>query len=157
MASDGQALPAPSDETAIRKRMKDFMQTRLKWTHRELHDALLSAGLNTPAQPSLVNYFNVLRLQFGNSKVGFLPQAAQSHTKTRIQSVLRCLGRSGLKLGGKFTDPKPVLADRLSHWLGQVMEAGRVALHEVQPDTDSELESDIKSKPPKLLKPFVTQ
>ena len=155
---DGQALPAPTDEVEIRKRMKEFMQKQLKWTHRELHDALLSAGLSAPvAQPSLVNYFNTLRLQFGDSKVGFLPQAAQSHTKARIQSVLRCLGRSGLKLGGKFTDPKPVLADRLAYWLGQVIEAGRGVSHEAEFGSDSELENEMRTKPPRLMKPFVTQ
>jgi hypothetical protein len=155
---DGQALLARTEEVTIRKRMKDFMQTQLKWTHRDLHDALFSAGLSAPvAEPSLINYFNTLRLQFGDSKVGFLPQAAQSHTKARIQSVLRCLRRSGLKLGGKFTDPKPVLADRLAHWLGQVIEAGRGISHEAEFGSDSDLENDMKPRPPRLMKPFVTQ
>ena len=114
-----------SADDAIRARMKDFMLTKLKWTHRELHDAVLSAGMNVPGRPSLINYFNTLRLQFGDSKAGFLPQAAQSHTKKRIQDVLRCLGRSGIKLGGKIADPKPVLAERLARWLGKVVEVGR--------------------------------
>jgi len=153
-----QAASPHDGEWEIRKKMKDFMQTQLKWTHCDLHDALLSAGLSAPvAQPSLINYFNTLRLQFGDSKVGFLPQAAQSHTKARIQSVLRCLGRSGLKLGGKFTDPKPVLADRLAYWLGQVFEAGRGVSHEAEFGSDSDLEKEMTTKPPRLMKPFVTQ
>lgn len=153
-----QALPAPTDDAEIRKQMKDFMKIQLKWTHRELHDALLSAGLSVPvARPSLVNYFSTLRLQFSDSKVGFLPQACQSHSKARMQSVLRCLGRTGLKLGGKFTDSKPVLADRLAYWLGQVLEAGRGVSPEVEHGSDSELGDDVRNRPPRLLKPFVTE
>ena len=36
------------EDMEIRARMKSFMQTRLKWSHRELHDALLYAGLDIP-------------------------------------------------------------------------------------------------------------
>ena len=39
--------------------------------------------------------------------------------------MLRCLGRSGIKLGGEIADPKPVLAERLARWLGKVVEVGR--------------------------------
>ena len=100
--------------------------------HRDLHDAVLSAGISIPARPSLINYFNALRLQFGNAKAGFLPQAHQSHTKKRLQDVLRCLARSGKKLGGKLADPKSVLAERLARWLGKIVEVGRD-----QPGSDS--------------------
>ena len=98
---------------AIRNRMRQFMQTQLKWTHRELHDALLAAGLSIPAKPSLVNYFTTLRLQFGDAQTGFLPQSYQSHTKKRIQDILRILARNGLRIGGKLADKKSVLTKRI--------------------------------------------
>ena len=87
------------EDMEIRARMESFMQTRLKWSHRELHDALLYAGLDTPTRPSMVNYFSTLHMQFGDSKVGFLPQALPSHTKSRIQDILRCLSRTGVTFG----------------------------------------------------------
>ncbi len=62
----------PSLDASVRKRMDGFMRSQLKWTHRELHDALLIAGLGVPSQPSLVNYFGVLHAQFGDSQTGFL-------------------------------------------------------------------------------------
>ena len=79
----GLAIPLPAGATpcqlprhgSIRAAMKKFMLTRLKWTHRELHDALVTAGLDIPSRPSVVNYFNTLRLQFGDNQLGFLPQS----------------------------------------------------------------------------------
>ena len=67
----------------------------------------------------------MLLAQSGDAQAGFLPQNWQSHTKQRVQDVLRCLGRGGLKLGGRLNDKKSVLAERLSHWLNKVLEAGR--------------------------------
>ena len=109
----------------IRSRMKKYMTSILKWSHRELHDCLIAAGLDLPIRPSLISYFNILRLQFADNQLGFLPQSKQSHSKKRIQSILRILGRTGLKLGGKLADAKPVLIERLAHWLNKVVEAGR--------------------------------
>ena len=83
-----------AEDIAIRSRMRNFMQAQLKWSHRELHDALLAAGLVVPVRPSLVNYFTTLRLQFGDSQTGFLPQSFQSHTKKRMQEILKILGRT---------------------------------------------------------------
>ena len=117
----------PSLDVAARKRMAHFMQVRLKWTHRELHDAAIVAGLNIPATPSLVNYFGVLHASFGNTQTGFMPQAFRTHTKKIIQALLKCFSRTGLKLGGKLADSKGVLTERLAHWLNQVIEAGRAA------------------------------
>ena len=48
-----------------------------------------------------------------------------THTKANLQSMLRCLSRTGLKLGGKLADKKSVLAERVAVWLNQVVEAGR--------------------------------
>ena len=36
------------DDNAIRKQMKYFTTGKLKWAHRDLHDASVSAGLNVP-------------------------------------------------------------------------------------------------------------
>ena len=88
-------LSKPVVDHIIRVRMKEFMATKLKWTHKDLHDALLSVGIGVPTRPSLLNYFTAMRLHFGDAKVGFLPQAHQSHTKKRYkkrsQDVLKCL------------------------------------------------------------------
>ena len=116
----------PSEEDAdIQRRMKDYMTKTLKWTHKELHDAVVIAGISAPETPSMFNYFAALHLQFGDDKSGFLPQNWQSHTKQRIQDVLRCLARTGLKIAGKLLEKNGVLAERLAHWLNNVMEEGR--------------------------------
>ena len=52
--------------------------------------------------------------------------------------MLRCLARNGLKLGGKLADAKPVLAERLAHWLNEVVEAGRGRASQALPRTDGE-------------------
>ena len=114
-------------DSSVRQRMDTFMRARMKWTHRELHDALLFAGLAVPALPSLVNCFSVLYSQFGNAQVGFMPQAFLTHAKANVQQLLKCLSRTGVKLGGKLADKKSVLVERLAHWLNQVVEDGREA------------------------------
>ena len=111
--------------TAVRHKMDQHMRSRFKWTHRELHDALSIAGLCIPAKLSLLNYFRALHVQFGDAEVGFLPQSFQTHTKSKIEQMLKCLSRTGLKLGGKLADKKNVLAERLAFWLNEVVEAGR--------------------------------
>jgi hypothetical protein len=122
--------------TAVRHKMDQHMRSRFKWTHRELHDALSIAGLSVPAKPSLLNYFRALHAQFGDAEVGFLPQAAHTHTKVKIQDMLKCFSRTGMKLGGKLADKKNVLAQRLAFWLNEVVEAGRDARTQ-DPDTGS--------------------
>ena len=41
--------------------------------------------------------------------------------------MLRCFSRTGVKLGGKLSDKKNAIAERVAFWLNQVMEAGREA------------------------------
>jgi hypothetical protein len=113
------------EDVDIHYEMEGFMTQKLKWTHRELHDTVVIAGMSAPATPSMMNYFAALHHQFGDVNIGFLPQNWQSHIKKRIQDVLRCMGRTGLKLGGKLADKKSVLAGRLAHWLNKILEAGR--------------------------------
>ena len=55
--------------------MVAFMRKDMKWTHRELHDALLVAGVAAPSVPSMRNYFAALHSQYGNADTGFLPQS----------------------------------------------------------------------------------
>ncbi len=99
-----------SEEDAdIQNRMKEYMMKSLKWSHKELHDAFVIAGMSAPETPYMVNYLAALHHQFGDDKLGFLPQNWQSHSKRRIQEVLRCLRRTGLKLGGKLGDRKMFL------------------------------------------------
>ena len=135
-----------SPDEAIHARMKNFMLTKLKWTHRELHDAVLSAKMGVPCRPSLMNYFNALRVQFGDATIGFLPQAHQSHTKKILQEVLRSLAKSGIKLGGKLTDAKPVLAERLARWLAKVVEMGREDV-DAQCGSEEGSDEDFMDKP----------
>ena len=122
---DEAQLLAEEEDAAIDKAMVAFMRNDLKWTHRELHDALLTAGVSVPLVPSMRNYIAALHAQYGNADTGFLPQSFHSHTKTKIQNILRILGRTGAKLGGTLADSKGVLAQRLAHWLNCVLEAGR--------------------------------
>ena len=143
----------------VRKRMYLHMRTRFKWTHRELHDALRIVGLNVPDRPSLLSYFHILHSQFGDTQIGFLPQAFRTHTKNKLQDMsLKCLSRTGLKMGGKLADVKSVLADRLAFWLNQVVEAGREVHGEeldgaemIDSNSDSELHTRQRSKGRTLL------
>ena len=98
---DGSQVLAEEEDAAIDRAMVAFMRKGLKWTHLELHDALLTAGVSVPIVPSMRNYLAALHAQYGSADTGFLPQSFHSHTKTRIQSILRILGRTGAKLGGK--------------------------------------------------------
>ena len=77
------------ENAAIRQRMQQYMLHKLKWTHRELHDALVTAGMSIPLRPSLANYFAALRVQFADPQAGFLPQCFHSHTKKKMQDILR--------------------------------------------------------------------
>ena len=83
----------------IRVRMKEFMGTKLKWTHKDLHDAVLSAGIGVPTRPSLLNYFTALRLQFGDSKVGFFASgASEPYEKNGIRMFCNVLRGQVLSL-----------------------------------------------------------
>ena len=75
--------------------------------------------------PSMRNYIAALYAQYGNADAGFLPQSFKTHTKAKLQAIIGILRRTGLKMGGKMSDTKPVLAERLAHWLNRVMAAGR--------------------------------
>ena len=93
-----------------------------------------------PSVPSIRNYVAALHAQYGNADAGFLPQSFKSHTKDKLQRILRILGRTGLKLGGKMSDKKGVLAERLARWLNRVLAACREVL--VEPSSAS---SDVSS------------
>ena len=94
-----QIVAAPSDEgeqddeARIDKAMVDFMRQQMKWAHKDLHDALLAAGVAGPPIPSMCNYLASLRAQYGNPDTGFLPQSFLSYTKTK------CRTSSGYLLG----------------------------------------------------------
>ena len=90
----------------IEKAMVAFMRKRLRWSHKELHDALLSAGVAVPLVPSMPNYVAALHAQYGDADTGFMPQSFHSHKKAKLQEVLKILSRAGAKLGGKMTDTK---------------------------------------------------
>ena len=78
-----------------------------------------------------------------------------------MQAVLRCLCRSGLKIGGKMSESKPILADRLAYWLNQVIEAGREvgksSVTDEEHSSDAETRKDGAPKQPILLNPASTQ
>ena len=52
--TSGVRLCQHTEDGAIRQRVKVFLLRELKWTHRDLHDALLSPALSVPARPSLM-------------------------------------------------------------------------------------------------------
>ena len=54
----------------------------------------------------------------------FLPQNGKTHTKRRIQHVLRMFSRGGARLGG-LAGSKTILAERLAFVLNKVIEAGQ--------------------------------
>ena len=124
---DEAAVLEEEENNKIQETMVAFVRKDLKWTHRELHDAVLAAGVAVPSIPCIRNYIAVLYAQYGNADAGFLPQSFKSHSKDKLQRILRILGRTGLKLGGKISDKKGVLAERLAYWLNRVLAAGRDA------------------------------
>ena len=85
---------------------------------------LKRASRSLPPQ-SMWNYIATRHAQYGHADAGFLPQSFKTHTKAKLQSILRILSRTGLKLGGKMSDKKGVLAERLARWLNRVLAAGR--------------------------------
>ena len=72
---------AEEEDAGIGEAMAAFIRKDLKWTHRELHDALLTAGVTVPSVPSTRNYIAALHAQYGDSETGFLSQSFHSHTK----------------------------------------------------------------------------
>ena len=123
-----------------------FIRKDLKWTHRELHDAILEAGVAVPPTPSMRNYISALYAQYGSAGAGFLPQSFKSHTRATLQGILRILGRTGAKLGGKLAEKKSVLAERLAHWLNRVLAAGREVLGDASGGEDDDAD-DLGERP----------
>ena len=80
----------------IEKAMVSFMHNEMKLTHKELHYALLVAGVSVPAVPSMRNYFAALHAQYGNADIGFLPQSFQSHKKEKLKEICRNPWHHGL-------------------------------------------------------------
>ena len=78
---------AEEEDAGIGEAMAAFIRKDLKWTHRELHDALLTAGVSVPSVPSMRNYIAALHAQYGDSDTGFLPQSFHSHTKKRFETL----------------------------------------------------------------------
>ena len=70
------------ENNKIQEAMGAFIRNDLKWTHRELHDALLVAGVAVPSVPSIRNYVATLHAQYGNADAGFLPQSSEAIRKT---------------------------------------------------------------------------
>ena len=108
----------------IRNAMRSFMRVHLKWTERELHDALLALGHAAPEWPSMLEYFKTLHHQLGDPTTASFAQNAKSHTKAHLKDVLQILARTGVKLGG-LSGTKQVLAERLARVLSWVTKAGR--------------------------------
>jgi len=67
----------------INKAMVAFMRKDMKWTHRELHDAVLVAAIAVPPVPSMRHYLAALYTQYGDADTGFLPQSFHTHTKNQ--------------------------------------------------------------------------
>ena len=150
---DEAAVMEEEENNKIQDAIKAFIGKDLKWTHRELHDALLVAGVAVPSVPSIRNYVAALHAQYGNADAGFLPQSFKSHTKDKLQRILRILGRTGLKLGGKMSDKKGVLAERLARWLNRILAAGREVLVEPGSASSDDSADDLgeRSRPQKPL------
>ena len=121
---DEASVPDNADYQEAQQLVRQFMQRELKWSQKELHDAMVTAGLASPANPSLLQYFHLLHKQFSKVAHAHMPRAAQSHKKSRYVAILKILSRTGAKLGG-IKGNKAVLADRLAYWLNVVLERGR--------------------------------
>ena len=88
-----------------------------------------------------------LTASFGNADTGSLPQSFHSHTKAKLQYILRILARGGAKLGGRLTDNKEKLAQRLAHWLNRAIDAGRAAPGSASDGEEGAGEMDFDERP----------
>jgi hypothetical protein len=144
------AHPGTADNEQVAK-MSRYMQRDLRWSHRDLHDAVRHLGFAAPRAPSMINYFRLLYAAMGDGGAAFAPQNARTHTKDRLSKCLRSLARGGAKLGGT-SGSKSVIAQRLATVLGWVRDAGCEL-----PDQDSEAEGDepfqCGHKPSRVLVP----
>ena len=84
---DEAAVLEDDENEKIREAMVAFIRKDLKWTHRELHDALLVARVAVPPTPSMQNYISALYAQYGSADAGFLPQNFQSHAPREAQAA----------------------------------------------------------------------
>ena len=121
-----QAARELEDAVESRAAMSCFMMRELKWTQKELHDAVVCSGMTVPYRVTLLNYFHLLYRQFENKQYACLPQNTKSHTKRILQGVLKVLSRTGARLGG-WTASKNVLIERLATWMNIVVEKGRAS------------------------------
>ena len=64
-----------------------------------------------------------------------------------MQFILVILARGGAKLGGRLTDKKSVLAQRLAHWLTGVIDAGRAAPGSASDGEEGAGEMDFDDRP----------
>ena len=144
--SDGAELSEDEENNKIQERIVAFVRKELKWTHRELHDAVVVAGVAVPLIPSIRNYIAVLHAQFGHADTGFLPQSFHTHKKQTLVKILTILGRTGLKLGGTKSDRKGVIAERLASWLNTVLTAGRAVPEAASGDEDDSAD-DLGERP----------
>ena len=134
-------------EARIDKAIVEFMTKQMRWTHRDLHDALLAAGVAVPPSPSMRNYLSCLHAQYGDADTGFLPQSFSTHAIAKLKEILRILARGGAKLGGTMRDRKHVLAQRLAHWLNRAIDAGRAAPGSASEAEEGAAEADFDERP----------
>ena len=149
--------PDEPERVSIHARMKTQL-CKFKVETRELHNAMLAAGLAVPSRPSWLCYFTALNLNFGDSKAGFLPQNLHSHRKKIFQDVLKALFHrhwgsdpnfsSKPPKGSKTQPTKGELAERLAARLGEVVDAGRaIQLSEDEGNCDHPPDIDGEDNP----------
>ena len=80
--------------------MTRYMTHELKWTQKELHDAVVRSDMTVPQRTSLLDYFHMLHRQFENKQYASLPQSSKTHTKDIYSAVLKILSRTGARLSG---------------------------------------------------------
>jgi hypothetical protein len=143
------------DEIEIRSAIYNYMHKELRWTEKELHDALVTAGIPAPQEPTLLEYHKVLHDCFGDSKKAFCPQNQRTHSKSRMEQILKILSRTSTNLGGT-KGTKKVLSERLAKVLDTVIEAGRRVLTTAPGNdgADNDSENELRDRPlqhPKLF------
>ena len=125
-ATADEAARELEDAVESRAAMSRYMMRELKWTQKELHDAVVLSGMAVPYRATMLGYFHLLHRQFENKQYASLPQSSKSHTKRIFQGVLKVLSRTGARLGG-WTATRTILAERLAIWMNVVVEKGRAS------------------------------
>ena len=88
--SASSSVTASQDAADIGTAMCNYMMRELKWSHKELHDAVVFSGMTVPYHVSMLSYSHLLYQQFENKHHASLLQSGKIHT-SKQQHISRSI------------------------------------------------------------------